>query len=332
MSGPRRTWESVAVVFSRAIHAGAERRSAGHVRWNIAGKCSDPKTVILTASPSEGIRDTRRNRRSRFVTLVPGLTRVTLTVELETRCRRCAWCLRRRASKWRFAARTELQQASGRSWFGTLTFRPEDRYRVLCRASRAAAARGEVLEKLEPLARFAYLANASGELVTKWLKRVRKESGAPLRYLLVVEAHKDGHPHYHVLIHETSLSQPVRKEVLQRQWSHGFSKFNLVKDPATAGYVTKYLSKSLMARVRASVRYGKSRPIAIVAKLRVDPDPKKQLYVALSGVLRSDHGGSVSGSGLPCGPTEPIRVGLSKTLRSVQKARERQRSSAAPTG
>lgn len=312
-TGPRHTWERVAAIFSRALHAGAHRRSVGYVEWDIAGRCEYPQTVILSAAPSEGLRDSRRSRRSRHVHLVPGLTKVTLTVELATRCRRCGWCLRRRASKWRFAALAELEQASGRSWFGTLTFSPDWRFRIRAKASRAAAAKGEDLERIEPTDRFRYLANAGGELVTKWLKRVRKESGAALRYLLVVEAHKDGTPHFHVMVHEQNASEPVRELTLRRQWSHGFSKFNLVKDRIAAAYVTKYLSKSLMARVRASVRYGKPRPLAIVAKPRVDPDPQKQLYVAKATLFgTASCGTGISGSTVSRRPTAQFRCGLSK--------------------
>lgn len=306
MSGPRRTWESVASVFSRALQAGADRPSIGHVRWNIAGRCEAPQTVILSAAPSEGLRDTRRSARGRYVHLVPGLTKCTLTVELETRCRRCGWCLKKRAAKWRLAARSELDAATGRSWFGTLTFRPEERFLIDCRAAGSATRKGEDWRKLAPAERFAYLANAAGALVTKWIKRVRKESAAPLRYLVVVEAHKDGFPHYHLLLHETDAGRPIRKELLQRQWSHGFSNWKLVKDTATAGYVTKYLSKSLMARVRASVRYGKTRALPIVEK-RVDPRPPYPL--SLVAGLDARLLGDAEGTGLWAEGTPAHRTG-----------------------
>lgn len=329
MSRPTLTWERVASIFTRALQAGATRKALGVVHWDIAGKCTAPQTVILTAAPSEGLHDRRTKRRSRYVALVPGLTRVTLTVELATRCRRCGWCLRRRASKWRLSALTEIDQAYGRSWFGTLTFSPDWQFRVRATASRAAASKGEDLERIEPQARFRYLANAGGALCTKWLKRVRKESKATLRYMLVVEAHKSGDPHWHVLIHEVKPGEPVRELTLRTQWSHGFSKFNLVKDSRAAAYVTKYLSKSLMARVRASVRYGKTRPLVIVATQRVDPDPKKPLYVVRQG-LGTDLAGSVSSRSLQArGEGRTTGAGLSKAPRPVKAPRERQRSQAA---
>ena len=336
MNGARpRSWEQVANLYVRAMRAGAVPHSPGAIRWNIAGRCQAPQTVILTGRPSEGVRDTRRSRVSRYVSLIPGLTKTTVTVELETRCRRCVWCLRRRAKRWRAAALTEIDQASGRSWFGTLTFSPDWRFRVVAKASRSAAAKGEDLERLEPEARFKYVANASGELVTKWLKRVRKESGAKLRYLLVVEAHKSGDPHFHVLIHESEIGQPVRELTLRTQWSHGFSKFNLVRDRAAAGYATKYLSKSLMARVRASVRYGKPRPIGIVAKQRVDPDHQKQLYAVAALLGGTGLGGSISGGeALPSRSCGGSGAGLSTVAPPTyaSAAGKRQCAEAAQTG
>lgn len=96
--------------------------------------------------------------------------------------------------------------------------------------------------------------------LTLWVKRVRKNSGAPIRYLLVCEAHKSGLPHYHMLLHERSPELQVRKRMLQAEWqAYGFTNCKLVEqDQHAARYVSKYLAKSALARVRASVRYGAS--------------------------------------------------------------------------
>lgn len=248
----RPTWDRVARLFARALRSGGEHVSAGLCRWDVSGTCQNPKPVVISAAPSEGVF----GRRNRFVELDPRWTRVTLTVEMLTRCRQCERCLRRKAALWRFRARAETRCAL-RTWFGTLTLSPSWRYRVKLKATRSAARKGDDFEALEPKARFRYYANAASELATKWLKRVRTQSGAKFRYLLVVEEHKSGDPHFHILIHEWDVGYPVRKAVLKAQWSHGFSKWKLVDDPRTADYVCKYVSKSPMARVRASVRYGK---------------------------------------------------------------------------
>jgi hypothetical protein len=93
--------------------------------------------------------------------------------------------------------------------------------------------------------------------ITRYIKRVRKNSAASLRYLVVTEAHKSGDPHYHALIHEVHPDEPVRKAILKDCWKLGFSHHKLVKDPIHASYVCKYLSKTMSARVRASQHYGR---------------------------------------------------------------------------
>ena len=95
------------------------------------------------------------------------------------------------------------------------------------------------------------------------MKRVRTNSGVPLRHLIVCEKHEGGgelhgEPHYHMLWHEKSGSFPLRKSVLEAAWRIGFSHNRLVRDMPQAIYVTKYLAKSSLARVRASKDYGKT--------------------------------------------------------------------------
>jgi len=43
---------------------------------------------------------------------------------------------------------------------------------------------------------------------------------------------------------------------MKQQWRLGFGAWKLIKSLDVARYVTKYLSKSVEARVRASQRYG----------------------------------------------------------------------------
>jgi hypothetical protein len=112
-------------------------------------------------------------------------------------------------------------------------------------------------ERLPPAEQFSLRHTEISRELTKYLKRVRKESGAKFRFLLVAEAHKSGLPHYHLLLHEHDQFRPVRKSVLEAQWkAYGFSKWRLIEDERAARYVCKYLSKDAIARVRASIRYG----------------------------------------------------------------------------
>lgn len=176
------------------------------------------------------------------------------TVEMYTKCRRCPACLKARSLEWTYRAKRELAAAS-RTWFGTMTLRPEEHYLASLRWEKAKA--GRRFNELSATEQFQAEQEEIAKEITRWLKRVRKESGAPLRYLLVAEAHKSGLPHYHVLVHETSPSKTVGERTLRHQWKLGFSKFKLVEGPAVAGYVAKYLTKEASARVRASVLYGK---------------------------------------------------------------------------
>jgi hypothetical protein len=154
-------------------------------------------------------------------------------------------------------AQTELRQ-SPRTWFGTLTFRPDQVYRAKCAVHLRLAARGTEWSQLKEGEPFRLMAEELGKEVTRFLKRARKR-GASLRYCLVVEAHKTGVPHFHMLAHEVSETAPVRHKLLADCWTAGFSAWKLA-DERSAHYVTKYLTKSMSARIRASIGYGLTNP------------------------------------------------------------------------
>lgn len=127
---------------------------------------------------------------------------------------------------------------------------------MVSRARQRLWSGGTDFDALSPHEQFMERMTEIGREVTLYLKRVRKESGARVRYLLVAEAHKTGLPHLHILVHEASPDKPVRHKTLEGQWKLGFTRFKLAHDVKTASYVCKYISKALLARVRASLRYG----------------------------------------------------------------------------
>ena len=96
--------------------------------------------------------------------------------------------------------------------------------------------------------------------ITLWLKRMRKKSD--FRYLLVAEAHKSGAPHFHALIHEMDPLRPCRERDMRKAWRGiGFLHAKLIREGEddagrASHYLTKYISKSMIRRVRASFRYG----------------------------------------------------------------------------
>lgn len=163
---------------------------------------------------------------------------------------------------WRARAFTETMCAP-RTWFLTLTLSPSWRMRVLALARQRARQRhGEDFDALSEARRFQMITDAAGPLVTKYWKRVRKERAVPLRYLLIVEQHQDGWPHFHALVHEVVPGLTLTERVLRSQWRdrHGYAEAKLVDDTNKAvRYVTKYIVKASLARVRASVDYGNPR-------------------------------------------------------------------------
>lgn len=191
-----------------------------------------------------------------------------MTLEMEVKCRKCPNCLKARAHHWRLRAIAEYNAASAldaRTWFGTLTIEPDRRFLILNEACRHLARQGVDLDALSSEEIFAEKHKIISKEITRFVKRIRKNSGSSLRLLCVAEVHKDGEPHYHLLIHEQDNVTPIRKKVLDAAWSWGFSQFRLASDKTQVTYLCKYLTKSSMARVRASINYGETT--AVIAKL-----------------------------------------------------------------
>lgn len=210
-----------------------------------AGNCEAPIPLELHSRP-----DTRNHKY-----LVLPKEGYPMWIVATVRCRRCPTCLRKRAAHWRFRA-IEETHAANRTWFGTLTFNPIARHLNLERCRVSLRKQGLDFDQLASDDRYAEQHREYCRDLTKFIKRVRKNSGAPLRYLLVAEAHKSGDPHYHILVHETSIESPITHRVLKAAWQDGFSDFKLASDLSQVTYCCKYLTKDARARVRASARYG----------------------------------------------------------------------------
>lgn len=251
--------------------------------WDIAGRCQAPVTVEMWVRPAPRhrlwldksdrqaidaikaywpgaaitamrISDTKRGQ-GKHITVSPG-TAHPVGVTLHTKCRKCAACLQARELLWRSRALQEIRVGT-RNWFGTLTLNPTEQALARSRAISRATRQGTVFETLKDSEQFRAVVREINPLITRWLKRVRKESESRFRYLLVTEAHETGLPHFHLLLHERGGA--VTKRTLQAQWGHGFSSFKLIPDDEEkkAGrYVCKYIGKSSLARVRASGHYG----------------------------------------------------------------------------
>lgn len=166
------------------------------------------------------------------------------------RCRKCEACLKHRRATWAARARSRIG-AHTRTWMVTLTCAPDAHYRMLLQAESAARRSGVNPSEWTPDELFSRRWEQLGKEVTKWLKRVRA-SGCRFVYLQVVEAHASGLPHVHLLVHEVNT---VSYRSLTSAWKLGFAHAKLVEGPKAALYVTKYLMKSALARVRASQDY-----------------------------------------------------------------------------
>lgn len=244
--------EHIQGLFVRAMadDTGFTRHGSRMGTWDISRGCESPVPVTLYS------RQTGKAKALRTGKIPPGIELV-----LVTPCRRCRTCLKRHARLWRERAVHEIEN-SDRTWFGTLTLSPEEHTRVdhLC-----ATAIGRNFWNLPPGKKFAARKKVIGREITLYLKRVRKESGVPFRYLCVFETHDGedtsdfmrGRPHVHFLLHE--FAGPVRKRTLDAQWKLGFTNWRLATTTwQAAWYVAKYISKAVDARVRASLRYGNS--------------------------------------------------------------------------
>lgn len=281
--------EAGARLFARALQGGARRLSFATVEWDISGGCQTPVVTEHHTRPSVSPRDlvrwrpvgftvggtsyrkpTRRAQARQIV--IDGKGKSSLTVIMWTKCRRCATCLRKRAAHWRLRAMAETKYSS-RTWFGTLTLAPERQFQALSEARlHATKFPFRDFDAMPEAERFAEVVKRIGLEVTRYLKRVREQSGARFRYLLVAERHESGNPHFHMLVHEWGA--PLRERVLSGQWTWGFSKWRLVPpdNPRAASYVCKYLSKSPEARVRASGFYGRGpRAIRPVGQSNTTP-------------------------------------------------------------
>lgn len=226
------------------LREGGVQKSVARVERDCAGNCRRPQLVSSAGRPWWVGPDRRKSTE-------PGKV---LLLDLWVPCRKCDRCLQARSREWTRRAIVETTQ-SVRTWFGTLTMDPHWHSLALLRARAKHSDWSELPRERQ----FGALVREVAPSLTRYLKRVRKNSGAALRFLLVAEEHKKqlaGFPHFHLLVHEVNENRPVRKAILRGEWSLGFSRWKLA-DAYSARYVCKYLAKEASTRVRASKDYGR---------------------------------------------------------------------------
>ena len=228
LSGKLLNFETFQGLAHKAIVMGAELNEDLRLTWDVSGDCETPVYREFW---------TQKPRHLLQTVVVIDNCRPRRFMAMYVRCRKCPHCRTRRAREWRYRAKFEILNSS-RTWHCTFTVRPHER--VLLRL-KAGSWDYDALS-----------AEVSKEF-TKYLKRLRKNSGVRFRYLLVFEKHKDGFPHLHCLIHE--VGQNLTKRRIQGTWKLGFSDCKLC-DGQAANYVTKYIFKENWRRVRSSLTYG----------------------------------------------------------------------------
>lgn len=241
-------------LFLRALNGGAVRDGLSSCTWSVHGDCEFPEHIEVVGRPRTHGGDPFR--ADKFFSFVG--RSATVIVRLSTRCRKCHHCRRHRTSQWRYRILTEYKRAA-RTWVGTLTLSPERQYYSLVEARAEALARGVPWQSLSAEERFQRHALFQLKEVTRYVKRFRKECKVPFRYFVVTERHKSGLPHFHMLVHETTL-RPIKHKTLSDQWNWGFERWRLAdENPRSVTYVAKYLTKDMLSRVRSSQHYGKQQ-------------------------------------------------------------------------
>ena len=276
---------SYTAMLALASKPGVKRLSTARFEWDISNRCESPVRFGLTGRPEQITARIPDELPPDVQKRIPADMEwielhnahwyydkgysYPLMVDLEVPCRKCSACLRRRAMLWAHKAKAEIQSAS-RTWFATFTGNPDEQFRWLSLARLNRLNSSCEFDAPSEHAEFCDIVGAAGPDITRYVKRIRKESGALIRYLIVAERHKSGQPHWHALIHEVDPAKPIRKAVLKGQWPHGFTQFKLVENHGAAWYLCKYLSKDLATRVRASLRYGTDPKTTLVDRSRSD--------------------------------------------------------------
>lgn len=239
---------AVITLIKRSLNRGQQPQRLQNSLWlrTCCGNCTDPVRLVHRGRVLQKGPISREGEiQMEYVVVAP--------------CRQCKNCRARRAAHWRRRAATECaatEARNARTWRVTLTCSPENHVKLFARGRKKQLSRGNEVFELGPDAEFKLRADTLYEEVAAFLKRVRKESAAPIRFMAVMERHETGLPHVHLLVHEQDASRPVRKKLLQGQWTLGFSACKLADSPRAAEYATKYISKEIGTKVRASLRYG----------------------------------------------------------------------------
>lgn len=245
--------------------------------WPLAPWCSEP-----IARSHYYRKERARDRTGREIVLL-------------TACRQCVACRDHRFQLWGARAAAEFAHADHTVMI-TLTLGPTARWQLDARA------RAMVLDPDEEVS-FSERWPVMLKDVQAFIKRLREQQRRRhihVRYMVVIEPHKDGMPHAHLLLHQYprgSLANwnETLPEVVRTLWGHGFIKISDVADERGCFYVAKYLCKEGSIPVRASQNYGEGRRTPDEVK-----PPRDRLAGATSAEESKDHQKEAQGCASHC--------------------------------
>ena len=188
----------VAAYCARAMANGGRQVSTSSWEWDCSGGCENPVYMELEGRwdvpvnmPDE-YRDVPEMEilwhEGKFYFRDVWKRKLPLALQMQMPCRKCGPCLKRRAHHWRMRAENETRSAAV-TWFGTMTCTPHHHAMASYAAERRLKSRGIPFSELSAEQQFLASVRELNLEITKYLKRVRKETGASLRYICVVEAH-----------------------------------------------------------------------------------------------------------------------------------------------
>lgn len=211
--------------------------------WDVSGVCTDP-IQIEASGFSRDYRSRRRlevndkltmdrfmeafwfrfdrNKETPYPTLPVRRSRtVKLNISILAPCRRCDSCKEARRKLWAARAIAEALVAK-RTWKATFTLRPSVHQHWIAEGIASSIFKYEDDDGNSRRAAkwqrsdFEHVNARAFKELTLWLKRIRKASGAQLRFMLVTEEHSQklsGLPHWHMLIHETTFAGVTWEEL-----------------------------------------------------------------------------------------------------------------------
>lgn len=147
-------------------------------------------------------------------------------------CGKCVNCMRNKQNDWIF--RLSQEQLSWQyTYFVTLTYRDNDLHFVCSlKGSHGNHAEFSCLNKRD---------------IQLFLKRLRKNIKGKLKYIICGEyGDTTLRPHYHGLLFSDC---ELDRDVVLKSWNHQdivYNCFDVAYEGAAAGYVTKYLTKSVL--------------------------------------------------------------------------------------